>query len=552
MDETRTDQSQTQDAESAAWRDGPWAAARAKNPERLAEFRTPSGLVQAPLYGGATDGGFPGQFPFTRGIRPTMYRGRLWTMRQYAGFSSARATNERFRMLLKSGQTGLSTAFDLPTQIGYDSDHELAAPEVGLVGVPINSLRDLERLFDQIPLGEVTTSMTINATAAVLLAMYVALCRRQNVAPKAIKGTVQNDILKEYAARGNYRFPVGPSMRLTTDLMGFCKLAAPNWNTISVSGYHMREAGSTAVQELAFTLGNGRAYVRAALEAGLAVDEFAPRISFFFNAHNHLFEEVAKFRAARRMWARIMRAEFSAQNPESWMLRFHTQTAGSMLTSQQPDNNVVRVTVQALAAVLGGTQSLHTNSRDEALGLPSEASARLALRTQQLLASESGVADVIDPLGGSPYVENMTDELEARALALMTRVDEKGGAVNAIENGFVQREIHRSAVEWQRDIERNKRTIVGVNEFVEPEAPPKIFRPNPAARDEVMADLAAVRAQRDARRVEVALDAVDVAAGGKSNLCEPILAAVECYATIGEICAVLEKRFGSYKPPEVL
>ncbi|MEO6711044.1 MAG: methylmalonyl-CoA mutase family protein, partial [Planctomycetota bacterium] len=338
MDETRADPNPDQDADLAGWRSGTWVRARSKNPERRAEFATPSGLVQEPLYGGARDGGFPGLFPYTRGIRPTMYRGRLWTMRQYAGFSSARATNQRFRMLLAGGQTGLSTAFDLPTQIGYDSDHPLASPEVGLVGVPINSLADLERLFEQIPLGEVTTSMTINATACVLLAMYVALCRRQNVAPEKIRGTVQNDILKEYAARGNYRFPVVPSMRLTTDLMAFCKSACPSWNTISISGYHMREAGSTAVQELGFTLGNGRAYVRAALQSGLAVDEFAPRLSFFFNAHNHLFEEVAKFRAARRMWARIMRDEFGAKDPESWMLRFHTQTAGSMLTSQQADN----------------------------------------------------------------------------------------------------------------------------------------------------------------------------------------------------------------------
>jgi methylmalonyl-CoA mutase N-terminal domain/subunit len=551
MDETRTDSTAPETA-AQAWRSGVWAKARAKGPERRAEFRTPSGLVQEPLYGGAPDGGFPGTFPFTRGIRPTMYRGRLWTMRQYAGFSSARATNERFRVLLSGGQTGLSTAFDLPTQIGYDSDHPLAEPEVGLVGVPVNSLADLERLFLKIPLGEVTTSMTINATAAILLAMYVALCRRQNVAPEAIKGTVQNDILKEYAARGNFRFPVGPSLRLTTDLMAFCKEAAPNWNTISISGYHMREAGSTAVQEIAFTLGNGRAYVRAALAAGLAVDEFAPRLSFFFNAHNHLFEEAAKFRAARRMWARIMRDEFGAKNPESLMLRFHTQTAGSMLTSQQPDNNVVRVTVQALAALLGGTQSLHTNSRDEALGLPSERSARLALRTQQVLAHESGVADVIDPLGGSPYVESLTDELEARAKELMARVDELGGPVRAIESGFVQREIHRSALEWQRDVEKNRRTIVGVNEFVEQEEPARIFRPDPAEREAVLADLARVRKERDARRVGAALDAVGAAARGTDNLCPPIVAAVECYATLGEICGVLEQRFGSYKPPEVL
>jgi methylmalonyl-CoA mutase N-terminal domain/subunit len=552
MDPTRSKQPAETSVEPAQWRASVWAKACEKYPERRPAFFTPSGLAQEPLYGGAPDGGLPGRFPFTRGIRPTMYRGRLWTMRQYAGFSSARATNERFRMLLAGGQTGLSTAFDLPTQIGYDSDHALAEPEMGLVGVPVNSLRDLERLFDKIPLGEVTTSMTINATACILLSMYVALCRRQNVAPKSIRGTVQNDILKEYAARGNFRFPVAPSMRLTTDLMAFCEQACPNWNTISISGYHMREAGSTAVQELAFTLGNGRAYVRAALAAGMSVDDFGPRLSFLFNPHNHLFEEAAKFRAARRMWARIMRDEFGAQNPESWMLRFHTQTAGSMLTSQQPDNNVVRVTLQALAALLGGTQSLHTNSRDEALGLPSEASARIALRTQQILAQESGVADVIDPLGGSPYVEGLTDELEAQALALMARVEELGGPVAAIESGFVQREIHRSAMRWQREVENKQRTIVGVNDYLSDEPPAKIFRPNPEAREEVLADLAEVRKQRDARRVEAALDAVASAARGTQNLCEPILAAVECYATLGEICGVLEKPFGAYKPPEVL
>jgi methylmalonyl-CoA mutase N-terminal domain/subunit len=481
-----------------------------------------------------------------------MYRGRLWTMRQYAGFANAAQTNARFKRLLEQGQTGLSTAFDLPTQIGYDSDHALAAPEVGLVGVPINSLRDLERLFEGIALGAVSTSMTINATAPILLAMYIALSRRQGVSKEKIRGTVQNDILKEYAARGNFRFPVEPSMRLATDLMAFCADAAPEWNTISISGYHMREAGCTAVQELAFTLSNGRAYVRAALAAGLELDRFAPRLSFFFNAHNHLFEEAAKFRAARRMWSRIVRDDFGAKEPESWKLRFHTQTAGSMLTSQQPENNVVRVTLQALAAVLGGTQSLHTNARDEALGLPSEESARIALRTQQILAHESGVADVIDPLGGSPYVEALTDELERRALELMARVEELGGAVHAIESGFVQREIHKSAMEWQREVERGERTIVGVNDFVEPEPPPRIFRPDRKAREQVLADLATVRKTRDAARAEAAVRAVGATARTKKNLMEPILAAVESYATIGEICAELEREFGTYKPPEVL
>ncbi len=532
------------------WKERTWERARAAQPERRKSFASSSGIEPEPLYGEAPDEGFPGEYPFTRGLHPTMYRGRLWTMRQYAGFASARETNTRFRLLLARGQSGLSTAFDLPTQIGYDSDHPLAQSEVGLVGVPVNSLHDLERLFEKIPLGEVSTSMTINATAAILVAMYVALARRADVPPERIRGTVQNDILKEYVARGNYRFPVGASLRLTTDLMAFCARAAPSFNTISISGYHMREAGCDAVQELAFTLGNGRAYVRAACAAGLAVDDFAPRVSFFFNAHSHLFEEVAKFRAARRMWARIMREEFGARSSESWKLRFHTQTAGSTLTSQQPDNNVVRVTVQALAAILGGTQSLHTNARDEALGLPSESAARLALRTQQVLAHESGVADVIDPLGGTPYVEALTDELEARALALMAEVDARGGPLEAIESGFVQGEIHRSALRAQREIESGERVIVGLNAFQEDEPPPASFRPDPAEREAVLHDLARVRAERDAPRVAAALDALDEAAGGQGNLLDPILAAVEAYATIGEICAVLEARFGAFQAPE--
>ena len=423
------------------WREEVHARAIVKSPERRARFATTSGVTLEPVYGGAADGGMPGVYPYTRGIRPSMYRGQLWTMRQYAGFTSARETNARFRLLLESGQTGLSTAFDLPTQIGYDSDHPLARSECGRVGVPINSLYDVELLFESIPLESVSTSMTINATAPVLLALYCVLAKKRGIALSKLRGTVQNDILKEYAARGNYRFPAGPSMRLTTDLMAFCAREVPQWNTISISGYHIREAGSTAAQELAFTLGHGRAYARAAIDAGLAVDEFAPRLSFFFNAHNHLFEEVAKFRAARRMWARMMREEFGAADERSWMLRFHTQTAGSMLTSQQPENNVVRVTVQALAAVLGGTQSLHTNGMDEALSLPTEKSARLALRTQQILALETGVADVVDPLGGSPYVEALTDELEERALEILRELDRRGGPVAAIESGWVQREI---------------------------------------------------------------------------------------------------------------
>jgi methylmalonyl-CoA mutase N-terminal domain/subunit len=552
QEKTRTPRSS---ADLEAWLAGPYAQARAASPERRKTFATTSGIEIEPLYPPAEPAapdslGFPGTFPFTRGAYPTMYRGRPWTMRQYAGFSSASETNGRFRSLLASGQTGLSVAFDLPTQIGYDSDHPLARDEAGLVGVPINGLKDVERLFDSIPLGEVSTSMTINATACVLLALYCALARKQGVPLERLRGTVQNDILKEYAARGNYRFPPGPSMRLATDLVAWCAKEVPSWNTISISGYHIREAGSNAVQELAFTLSNGRAYVRAALAAGLAIDDFAPRLSFFFNAHNHLFEEVAKFRAARRMWARIVRDEFEAKDEKSLVLRFHPQTAGSMLTSQQPETNVVRVTIQALAAVLGGTQSLHTNAMDEALGLPTERSARIALRTQQVLAEESGVADTIDPLGGAPFIENLTDELERRALASMAEVEARGGAVAAIESGFIQREIHKSAMAWQRGVERGEHTVVGVNRYQVEEEPPGIFRPDPAAREQVLADLAAMRRERDPARLERALAAVTEAARGKANLMPPILEAVERQATLGEICTTLEAVFGRYKPPE--
>ncbi|MDA0948481.1 MAG: methylmalonyl-CoA mutase family protein [Planctomycetota bacterium] len=534
------------------WCERTHGPAAAKRPERRPAFQTPSGLPLEPLYGEAPDGGWPGEYPFTRGVQPTMYRGRLWTMRQYAGFSSARATNERFRLLLAGGQTGLSTAFDLPTQLGFDSDDPLAAAEVGKVGVPVNSIADLEQLFADIPLDQVSVSMTINATATYLLAGVAALAKERGLDPSCLRGTVQNDILKEYAARGNYRFPAQPSMRLVTDLMAWCKQHAPAWNTISISGYHIREAGATAVQELAFTLANGRAYVRAAVEAGLEVDAFAPRLSFFFNAHNHLFEEVAKFRAARRMWARIMREEFGAQDPRSWALRFHTQTAGSMLTSQQPDNNVVRVTVQALAAIMGGTQSLHTNSRDEALGLPTAASAQLALRTQQILAHESGVAEVIDPLGGAPLIEHLTDTLEAEALALIAQVDDRGGPVAAVESGFVQREILRSALEWQKDVERGDRIVVGVNQHEVEEEEPEIFRPDPAERAGVLQTLERVRAERDGARVEGTLRAVEEAARGTTNLMEPILAAVEARATLGEVSTALEGVFGRFQPPEVV
>jgi methylmalonyl-CoA mutase, N-terminal domain len=540
------------DSGPAAWQERTFEPMRSKRPERKANFETPSGNHLDPIYGDAPDGGWPGEYPYTRGIQPTMYRGRFWTMRQYAGFSSAVETNNRFRMLLDSGQTGLSTAFDLPTQIGYDSDHPLAEPEVGQVGVPVNSLRDVERLFKEIPLDEVSVSMTINATAPVLLGMVVALAKRRGIDPARLRGTVQNDILKEYAARGNYRFPVTPSLRMTTDLMAYCQANVPLWNTISISGYHIREAGSTAAQELAFTLANGKTYVKAAIDAGLDVDVFAPRLSFFFNAHNNLFEEVAKFRAARRMWARIMREEFGAKNPKSWMLRFHTQTAGSMLTSQQVDNNVVRVTVQALAAVLGGTQSLHTNSRDEALSLPGEESARLALRTQQVLANECGITDVIDPLGGAPFIEHLTDELEATANILIADVEARGGSVAAIEDGFMQREIHRSAMDWQRAVESGDQVVIGVNAFQIDEPRPTIFRPDSSAKDQVLSDLADVRRERDAARVEGTLRSLGETARGKGNLMDSIVDCVDSYVTIGEVCHVLEGVFGKYKAPSVL
>jgi methylmalonyl-CoA mutase N-terminal domain/subunit len=543
------------DPESAAeelkrWLTELWRPASERAPERQEVFCTPSGIELQPTYGGGAAGGMPGEWPFARGIRPTGYRGRLWTMRQYAGFTSARETNARFRLLLDSGQTGLSVAFDLPTQIGYDSDDPLAIDEVGNVGVPINSLRDMELLFEGIPLDEVSTSMTINATAPILLALYVALAQKRGIESGRLRGTVQNDILKEYAARGNYRFPVASSMRLTTDLMAWCAEEVPAWNTISISGYHIREAGSTAVQEVAFTLANARAYFAAAIAAGLEIDTFAPRVSFFFNAHNHLFEEVAKFRCARRMWARIAREEFGAQEDRSTAMRFHTQTAGSMLTSQQPDNNVVRVTIQALAAILGGTQSLHTNGRDEALSLPTAESARLALRTQQILAQESGVADVVDPLGGAPFIEQLTDELEEAVVALMAEVDERGGAVEAISSGFVQREIHKSALAWQRAVESGERAVVGVNCYESEEQPASISRPDPAEREQVLSDLRAVRAERDAGAVEAALAVVERAARGGENVMPSLVAAVGVYATIGELSTVFTGVFGEHRSGE--
>src|SRR2546426_899661 len=491
--------------------------------------------------------GAPGEFPFTRGIHPTMYRGRLWTMRQYAGFGSAAETNKRYRFLLEQGQTGLSVAFDLPTQMGHDPDSPMAYGEVGKVGVSIACVDDMADLFEGIPLDRVSTSMTINATASILLALYIVVGRRQGVPPEGLAGTTQNDILKEYIARGTYIFPPGPSMRLVTDMFAYCRDRVPRWNTISISGYHMREAGCTAVQEVAFTLANAVAYVQAALSAGLAVDEFAPQLSFFFNAHNNLVEEVAKFRAARRLWARIMRDRFRARDPRSLMLRFHAQTAGSMLTAQQPENNIVRVAVQALAAVLGGCQSLHTNSMDEALALPTERAVRIALRTQQILASESGVADTADPLGGSFAIERLTHDIEEAAETYIRMIDEKGGSVAAI--GFMQREIQDAAYRWQREVEDKARIIVGVNEFVTDEVPPaNLFQVDAGVGDALRERVAPGRKTRDASTAARALDALERAARGRENLVTLLVEAVEASVTLGEICERLRAVFGTHQP----
>jgi methylmalonyl-CoA mutase N-terminal domain/subunit len=494
-----------------------------------------------------------GAFPYTRGIHPTMYKGKLWTMRQYAGFGDAKKSNERYRYLLARGQTGLSVAFDLPTQMGYDSDHAMAAGEVGKVGVAIDSVEDMHVLLDQLPLDKVSTSMTINATASTLLALYAAVARARGIPTQALTGTIQNDVLKEYIARGTYIYPPRPSMRLITDIFGWCREAAPKWNTISISGYHIREAGSTAAQEIAFTLADGIAYVEAAVASGLAVDDFAPRLSFFFNAHNDFCEEVAKFRAARRMWATIMRDRFGAKDPRSQMLRFHTQTAGSTLTAQQIDNNVVRVTLQALAAVMGGTQSLHTNSRDEALALPTEASAKLALRTQQVIAYESGVAKHPDPFGGSYVIEGLTDQLEAEALRLVGEIDAMGGMVAAIERGFPQREIQDAAYAAQRAVDDKQAVVVGVNEFVEEEAPPGgLLRVDPALERDQVARLRDLRSRRDAAAARDAVDALQQAAAGPENLMPRILAAVEAKATLGEIADALRHVFGEYRESVVV
>ncbi|HLO27872.1 MAG TPA: methylmalonyl-CoA mutase family protein [Anaerolineales bacterium] len=506
---------------------------------------SPSGMISANEY--LEKLGFPGEYPYTRGVQPTMYRSRFWTMRQYAGFSTAEESNKRYRYLLGQGQTGLSVAFDLPTQIGYDADDPIAQGEVGKVGVSISSIHDMEQLFDQIPLEQVSTSMTINAPAGVLLAMYIAVAKRQGADVKKLRGTIQNDILKEYVARGTYIFPPAPSMRLITDIFGFCAAEVPDWNTISISGYHIREAGSTAAQEVAFTLSNAIAYVEAALAAGLSVDHFAPQLSFFFNAHNNLLEEVAKFRAARRMWAKIMRERFKAQKPASWQLRFHTQTAGSTLTAQQPENNVVRVTLQALSAVLGGTQSLHTNSMDEALWLPTEKSVRVALRTQQIIAHESGVADAVDPLAGSYLIEYLTDEIEKMAADYIARIDDMGGALQSIEKGFMQNEIQNAAYAAQQAIERKEQIVVGMNAFeVKEERSLERLVVDPAIEMAQKAKLRELRETRDQSLVEELLEKLKVAANGTENLMPLFVECVENDVTLGEVCNALRVVWGEY------
>jgi len=496
---------------------------------------------------------FPGEYPFTRGIQPTMYRGRLWTMRQYAGMGDADESNKRYKYLLANGTTGLSVAFDLPTQIGLDSDHPLAVGEVGKVGVAIDSVEDMQRLFDGIKLTSISTSMTINATAAILLALYVTVARRQGADIRKLSGTVQNDVLKEYIARGTYIYPPEQAMRIITDVFAWANENVPEWNTISISGYHMREAGSTAVQEVAFTLGNGVAYVQAAVDAGLDIDQFAPRISFFFNAHNNFLEEVAKFRAARRMWARIMREHFKAKSPRSWMLRFHTQTAGSTLTAQQPENNIVRTALQALAAVLGGTQSLHTNSYDEALALPTEAAARIALRTQQIVAYESGVPQTIDPLAGSYYIETLTNEIETRANAYLEKIDTLGGMIKALERGYIQQEIQNAAYEYQQQIDGEQAVVVGVNRFiVDEEKPIPIQRIDESLERRQVERLTAFRLRRNSASWRAALQQIEDAARTGENLMSRIVAAVEANATVGEISDTMRKVFGEYHEAVVI
>ena len=524
-------------------------------PQRRDRFETDSGLEIDPVYcpedlvarasDFENDLSYPGEYPYTRGVQPNMYRGRTWTMRQYSGYATAAETNRRFRYLLEQGQTGLSVAFDLPTQIGYDSDHPFAQGEVGKVGVPICSLEDMEALFQDIPLDQVSTSMTINSTAAILLCLYIAAAKRQGVPKEKVSGTLQNDILKEYIARGTYAYPPRPSMRLVVDVIQYSSQYLPHWNSISVSGYHMREAGATATQELAFTFANATAYVQAAVDAGLAVDDFAPRMSFFFVAQNNLFEEVAKFRAARRIWAKIMKERFGAEDPRSMMLRFHTQTAGVTLTAQQPDNNLIRSTVQALAAVLGGTQSLHVNSRDEALGLPTAESAQLSLRTQQIIAHESGIADVVDPLGGSYFVENLTSRLESATYEYLDTIDRIGGAVAGIEQGFQVREIGESAYQHSQAVERGERVVVGVNRYVTETAPVQdVLRVDARVASQQVDRLRSLRRERDNSQVSRALEGLAQAAQSTDNVVPPILECVESYCTLGEICQVFRDVFG--------
>ncbi len=548
--------------ERERWENTTVAKVIAKAPERKERFTTFSGIeikrcflpsdVEELDY--ERDLGFPGEYPFTRGVQPTMYRGRFWTMRQYAGFGTAEESNKRYKYLLSQGQTGLSVAFDLPTQMGYDSDHPMAAGEVGRVGVAIDSLADMEILFDGIPLDKVSTSMTINSTAAILLCMYIAVAEKQGVDSKVLRGTIQNDVLKEYIARGTYIFPPEPSLKIITDIFAFCKDRVPKWNPISISGYHIREAGSTAVQEVAFTLANGITYVEAAIKAGLDVDEFAPRLSFFFNCHNNFLEEIAKFRAARRMWAKIMKERFNAKNPASMRLRFHTQTAGSTLTAQQPENNVVRVAIQALAAVLGGTQSLHTNALDEALALPTETSARIALRTQQIIAYESGVADFIDPLAGSFAVEYLTNEIEKRAWEYIHWIEDNGGVLCCIEEGLIQKEIQDAAYAYQLAVDKKEQIIVGVNEFVieEEEQEREILKIDFEVERKQIERVKRLKAERDNEKVEKALKELEEVAKAGDNVVYPIYEAVKVYATLGEISDVLRKVYGEYREKVII
>ena len=546
-------------AKLAAYNDT-YAKQCAKHPERVGlkhkNLYTPLDLEG---FDYERDLGFPGEYPYTRGVQPTMYRGKLWTMRMYAGFSTAEESNKRYKYLIANGGTGLSCAFDLPTQIGYDSDDKMSAGEVGKVGVAIDSLYDMERLFDGIDLGKVSTSMTINAPASVLLAMYIAVAEKQGVPAAALRGTIQNDILKEYAARGTYIFPVKPSMRLITDIFEYCSVNVPKWNTISISGYHIREAGSTAAQEIAFTIADGIAYIEAALKAGMKIDEFAGRLSFFWNAHNNVLEEVAKFRASRRLWATILKERFHAENPKSMKLRFHTQTAGSMLTAQQPNNNIIRVALQTAAAVMGGTQSLHTNSRDEALALPTTESVTIALRTQQIVAYESGLADVVDPLGGSYYVEAMTNAIEEEVMQYIKKIDEMGGAVEAIDKGYIQKEIQDAAYAWQMSVESGERTIVGVNKFTMEEPPVTgLLKIDASVGEKKKAQLAQDKANRDQAKVAEELAKLEKAAQTPAegpdhvNLMPVILDCVRAYCTEGEICGVLRKVYGEYKPHNTL